>query len=128
MNFSEKLRDPRWQKKRLEIFRRDEWKCQCCFLGDSMLAVHHLIYKRNTDPWDYPDNLLLTLCKECHGGELERPETEGSLLYTLREKGFLCHDLMNIEAAIEQVETRNQMYIISHHIEETFADLLKGKP
>lgn len=30
--YAKKLMDPRWQKKRLEIFKRDGWKCQNCGL------------------------------------------------------------------------------------------------
>lgn len=26
--YAEKLKDPRWQKRRLEIFERDDWTCQ----------------------------------------------------------------------------------------------------
>ena len=29
-----KLRDPRWQKRRLEIFARDDWTCQGCDFRD----------------------------------------------------------------------------------------------
>lgn len=28
--YKEKLKDPRWQKKRLQIFERDDWCCQKC--------------------------------------------------------------------------------------------------
>jgi 5-methylcytosine-specific restriction endonuclease McrA len=31
--YGDKLKDPRWQKRRLEIFKRDEWTCQQC--GDT---------------------------------------------------------------------------------------------
>ena len=30
MGYSEKLKDPRWQKKRLEILERDNFRCQYC--------------------------------------------------------------------------------------------------
>lgn len=30
MTYSQKLRDPRWQKKRLEILERDSFTCQHC--------------------------------------------------------------------------------------------------
>ena len=30
------------------------------------LNVHHKIYYRNRDLWDYPDNCLVTLCENCH--------------------------------------------------------------
>lgn len=66
MGYSEKLRDPRWQKKRLEIFGRDNWTCVSCGCKDKPLNVHHLTY-RKCDPWEYPDELYQTLCEDCHG-------------------------------------------------------------
>lgn len=30
------------------------------------LNVHHKIYYRNRDLWDYPDDSLVTLCEDCH--------------------------------------------------------------
>lgn len=65
MTYAEKLRDPRWQKKRLEILQRDDWKCVHCLRGDIELQVHHLVYAKK-DPWDYPNPLLQTLCRDCH--------------------------------------------------------------
>lgn len=65
MTYSEKLRHPKWQKKRLEILSRDGFKCLFCGSEDKNLQVHHLLYKRR-DPWDYPDYLYQTLCDDCH--------------------------------------------------------------
>ena len=68
MTYSEKLRDPRWQKKRLEIMQRDSFTCLFCgtgLTGGKNLQVHHIVYKRR-DPWDYPDYLYQTLCDDCH--------------------------------------------------------------
>lgn len=65
MTYSEKLRDPRWQKKRLQIFERDNWTCIFCGSKDKNLQVHHAIYRR-ADPWDYPDYVYQTLCADCH--------------------------------------------------------------
>lgn len=91
--YSEKLKDPRWQKKRLEIFERDNWACQICYDTKSTLAVHHRRYLPVTEPWDYPDELLVTLCENCHSMEREmRPEYEQLLLENLREK-FFADDL-----------------------------------
>jgi 5-methylcytosine-specific restriction endonuclease McrA len=61
-----KLKDPRWQKKRLHILERDHWTCQDCLDTESTLEVHHTEYLPNTEPWDYPDELLVTLCEKCH--------------------------------------------------------------
>lgn len=64
MKYSDKLKDPRWQKKRLGIMERDEWECQQCGDGKSTLNVHHKQY--HGDPWDAPDDSLETLCEKCH--------------------------------------------------------------
>lgn len=65
MTYAEKLRDPRWQKKRLQILERDGWRCKHCLSGEKNLQVHHLYYARK-NPWEYPDSCYQTLCDECH--------------------------------------------------------------
>lgn len=67
--YAEKLKDPRWQKKRLEIFERDGWHCVRCDSGLITLHVHHKKYLMDTEPWDYPHDLLSTLCENCHNSE-----------------------------------------------------------
>jgi hypothetical protein len=64
--YSEKLRDPRWQKTRLEILERDYWSCQICYDTKTTLNVHHRYYDDGADPWDYPPSALVTLCQPCH--------------------------------------------------------------
>lgn len=66
MTYIEKLRDPRWQKKRLEVMQRDEFKCQMCGCGDQTLHVHHRVYTRGKEPWEYELDDFITLCVECH--------------------------------------------------------------
>jgi len=65
MTYAEKLGDPRWQKKRLEIMKRDEFTCQKCGCKRRTLHVHHKEYNGN-DPWDYEDDKLIVLCNKCH--------------------------------------------------------------
>lgn len=62
--YSQKLKDPRWQRKRLEIFQRDNWSCSVCGDKDTTLHVHHKKYIG--EPWECPDNYLETLCEDCH--------------------------------------------------------------
>ncbi len=64
--YIELLRDPRWQKKRLEIMQMDRWSCRRCHSKTDTLNVHHLMYIKGHDPWDYPDDLLITYCEDCH--------------------------------------------------------------
>lgn len=68
MSYSELLKDPRWQKKRLEILDRDNWFCQACADRESTLHVHHIKYTSNL-PWETPNYLLVTLCESCHQKE-----------------------------------------------------------
>lgn len=63
--YSKRLKDPRWQKKRLQIMERDEWKCLVCKSDKKTLTVHHTRYYKM--PWDAPDRYLETLCEDCHG-------------------------------------------------------------
>ena len=66
MNYSEKLKDPRWQKKRLEILKRDNFTCKKCGDKTTTLHIHHLKYMKNKEPWETPKKDLITLCEDCH--------------------------------------------------------------
>jgi hypothetical protein len=64
MTYSEKLKDPRWQKKRLEVLEENEWRCEVCFDDAQTLHVHHDKYIG--EPWETPNEYLFVLCEECH--------------------------------------------------------------
>ncbi len=66
MTYSEKLKDPRWQKKRLEILNRDNFSCWYCGDSKSTLHVHHEMYFSGDEPWETPDECLSTVCEDCH--------------------------------------------------------------
>lgn len=72
MTYAEKLKDPRWQKKRLEIMQRDKFTCIWCFRNDATLNVDHKIYRPRLNPWDYTNDDLQTLCENCHKKLSER--------------------------------------------------------
>jgi len=56
-----------WQKKRLLILERDEWRCTECNNDKGMMHVHHLKYPPKDKPvWDIEDEFLVTLCSKCH--------------------------------------------------------------
>lgn len=65
MTYAERLKDPRWQKKRLEVLERDAWACYHCGDTKSTLHVHHEAYI-GKKPWETPDECLTTLCDNCH--------------------------------------------------------------
>lgn len=65
-SYKDKLLDPRWQKRRLDILSRDKFTCQNCLGKENTLHVHHRIYISGYEPWEYDDYELITLCYECH--------------------------------------------------------------
>lgn len=65
MTYAEKLRDPRWQRKRLIILQRDQFACRDCGNSHNELQVHHCFYSR-CEPWEIADEMLLTVCGVCH--------------------------------------------------------------
>ena len=67
-SYYEQLKDPRWQKVRLEMLERWEWTCSVCQSKEKTLHVHHTYYEKGMAPWDYPQHSLKVLCEECHAG------------------------------------------------------------
>lgn len=65
-NYAQLLRDPRWQKKRLQIMERDNWTCVECAATEKTFNVHHKIYRKGAKPWEYEDCDLVCLCEDCH--------------------------------------------------------------
>lgn len=73
-SYSEKLLDPRWQKKRLEVLDSAQFQCEICGDTESTLHVHHKQYFKGREVWDYDRNQLACLCKGCHEGHHERED------------------------------------------------------
>ena len=64
--YSELLKDPRWQKRRLEALQAAGFRCQKCPASDKTLHVHHLFYVPGRMPWEYELEDLLVVCDDCH--------------------------------------------------------------
>ena len=64
MNYQEQIKSPKWQRRRLEILNRDNFTCQICGCQEKTLNVHHLMYDKNKEIWDYDDWQLITLCED----------------------------------------------------------------
>lgn len=65
-SYWELLKDPRWQRKRLEILNLHGFACENCGAEDKTLHVHHSYYEKGLAPWEYPDESLHALCEDCH--------------------------------------------------------------
>lgn len=77
-----KLKDPRWQRRRLEIFNLHDFKCQDCGSRETTLHAHHCYYIGERNPWDYRDDCFRCLCERCHA---TRHDIEGSLVLQFRK-------------------------------------------
>jgi len=102
--YFDKLRDPRWQKKRLEILERDKWKCQLCFDDEHTLHVHHKFYEYLRDPWDYPDESLVTLCESCHENEMEIIADAGKFIFHKLRKRLLAGNIVSLGKVISKYQ------------------------
>lgn len=66
LTYSEQLKHPNWQRKRLSILERDGWKCVTCQADEKTLHVHHKTYIKGRSAWDYEDENFESLCEDCH--------------------------------------------------------------
>ncbi len=99
--YAEKLRDPRWQKKRLKVLNRDEWECQLWTKHKGMKIVHHKYYLKGKEPWQYPMKALITLCENCN--KLIHPERYKNKTQVTEEKEVQI--LTPIEKKEEELNT-----------------------
>lgn len=68
--YDDLLQRKEWKDKRLKILKRDNYQCKYCHSNDS-LNIHHKYYSiyptgLKVEPWNYPDDALITLCEHCH--------------------------------------------------------------
>ena len=69
--YSDLLHTAEWRNKRERILKRDNYRCVYCGRRHVKLHVHHKYYSAYpngvlVDPWNYPDDALITLCSYCH--------------------------------------------------------------
>lgn len=113
LTYAEMLKDPRWQKKRLEVMQRDGFRCQHCLREDKELQVHHLLYRKGAKPWEYKNEELVTLCKRCHEFEgdakKETYEIFNELKNTFAEEGYSRELLNSLLSKLTQVAKSGTM-------------------
>lgn len=120
-SYSEKLKDPKWQKKRLEILNRDEFTCQSCFDNESTLHIHHKVYNKDCEPWDIDNESLITLCEDCHENEKLSTYTFVLVNESVKKK-FLSVDAMEIAQAFHSLKMVHIPGVMSGTIKWVFSD------
>lgn len=86
--YAEKLLDQRWQQRKTSIQIRDQFTCQKCGAKNETVHVHHRHYILGREIWDYPDELLVLVCKKCHGEEEQCAEIVTEMAKALHTFGY----------------------------------------
>ena len=106
LTYKDQLRDPLWQKKRLTILERDNFRCSLCGDDRTNLQIHHKKYINGLMPWEYPDETLATLCNCCHAFvELNK-----------RIHGFLIEDFKAVYIRIPKSTLSIRLYRLNETI------------
>lgn len=109
VEYGELLRDPRWQKKRLEVMDRDGFACQICGDKTTTLNVHHRYYiltggSHPRAPWDYPMETFVTLCEPCHKREGDAFKPLEQMIIRGLKRLFFSRDLFQVSDALNYVD------------------------
>ena len=88
----QKLKDPRWQRKRLEVMERSDFACEICGDKESTLNVHHKEYFKGREPWDYLPEQLAVLCEECHENLHDKTDVLRLIISVLPLDGPWCRE------------------------------------
>lgn len=87
MSYSEQLKHPNWQRKRLEVLERAKFRCEVCNADDKTLHVHHKQYFKGRMAWEYDADGLVALCEPCHAQTHEAEEDLKEVLASLATDG-----------------------------------------
>lgn len=107
MSYYLKLKDPRWQRKRLQILERDNFTCSYCGDQESELHVHHHYYDFGKEIWDYQNEALSTLCINCHQKEtINTKNIKSSLRLFKNERLRFINQILTCCTAFEEQEIK----------------------
>lgn len=80
LTYSEQLRHPNWQRKRLEVMEAAAFSCESCGDTETTLNVHHRRYVKGRMVWEYERTELQCLCQPCHAQHHEHRDLLERLL------------------------------------------------
>jgi hypothetical protein len=137
--YSQKLLDPRWQKKRLEVMQAHNFSCEICGDKESTLHIHHKQYLKGYEPWDYHEQQLSCLCESCHEenhSDFDLLLAAGSILPLSGMKqrdniAFFIAGLMNRDVLQNATEQQKKFFLIGLDIQryglDHFVDEIKRR-
>ena len=120
-----------WQKKRLEIFRRDKFRCRLCKDEETSLNVHHLVYDDVENPWDYENKDLVTLCEHCHK-EIETLKNKGvdfNLIKVLKISGWTDDSIIMFiyypDNIMIRIYDKDYKYLVGYFLDNHISEIRK---
>jgi hypothetical protein len=113
--YADKLRHPNWQKKRLEIMLRDNFKCIICGDKETTLNIHHLKYS-NKKPWEIDNKELITVCEHCHIVIEQLKDRFGASFNTKNVNIYKSFDENN-KNYLQVIKYENNIYIRHYDID-----------
>jgi hypothetical protein len=138
LSYSEQLKHPNWQRKRLEAMNHYGFVCARCESTDKMLHVHHRRYVKGRMAWEYSVEELNVLCEGCHSREHDLQDLLAEVTSGAEEQGYpvevilgLVAGYLSIDLAIEnelceKVASLTGPYFVSGQIAGLFDRLPYG--
>lgn len=129
-SYAELLKHPLWQRRRLEVLSRADFRCERCGNAEQQLHAHHKTYVRGRDPWDYEDELLECLCDPCHGLAHQHQERLNLVLAQQPSAALpaltkLIDKVAAVMTATERVQRVNAMNALRDEL-DVIADFTRG--
>lgn len=109
MTYSNKLKSPKWQKKRLDILNRDSFTCQMCGDTETELHVHHNKYIG--EPYNTPDEFLQTFCKHCHEIETYLNKINENLIFVHKLSKNVFSKLKSGKILVSNIDSEKNIKI-----------------
>ena len=116
-SYSELLKRPEWNIKRIEILKRDNFTCQLCNTTYEEMHVHHLYYEDHwPPPWEYDNEALITLCANCHEKEEFHKVFTNHGIHYLTTLGVMHTDMAEIIGIISTATDREDFHSMREYI------------
>lgn len=116
MSYSQKLKSPKWQRKRLEILQRDDFTCQMCSDTENQLHIHHKNY--TGEPYDAPEGDLITLCLHCHEAETIMNRQNETLVFVYKEYANFFGKLKSGKLVLGSINSNKTSFVVVNKVQK----------
>lgn len=109
--WSNQYKDPRWQKKRLEVMEANDYTCEICGDDRSTLNVHHKHYDYEKRIWEYDVEDFQCLCEDCHE---KLHEDQKRIKKLMERESFRRFSLSLWDAFLEDYDCEYLLLLLRH--------------